>query len=221
MTPKKRNIVAACVLLTLLSGGINGYISQRWGYGEEMDSAAHRVNAMPLQFGPWKAEKLTKLGDGAEKMLRCAGNVVGAYRHEATGEQVSVVMMVGPAGPLSVHTPEVCYRASNYSVHGNKQQLQIVDDEGEAHNFLSITLRENSAANRLLRVYYSWNRDQQWTSPESPRTTFAGAPMLYKIQVATHVDEGGPPSDAGERFLKVALPLIKYTYTNVNNPENG
>lgn len=201
-------ISLACLALTIVSGAIRGRMDQRWGPTQEMLAAADRVAAIPTQIGSWQAITFDQLGADAVGMLRCTGNVFRVYAHQPTGQQVTVVFMVGPAGPLVVHTPDACYRSSNYGQQ-SRIRKQIVDRDGSEHDFLVTTFRENNAGDRLLRVYYSWNHGGQWKAPTRARTAFAGVPMLYKIQVATR---DIADVDAGERFLRESLPILQAVY---------
>ncbi len=207
---KSTQLLIACFVLTVLSGVLRGRIDSRWGI-EELTNAANSVESLPLSFGDWSTDEITSLDEEAANMLRCAGNAVGSYRNPA-GELVSMIYLVGPAGPLAVHTPDVCYGSSNFRVFETTKPTAIVDANGNEHDFSVITFKENKAGDRPLRVYYAWNRNGEWVAPSVPRTAFAGVPMLYKMQVATHSvekDENG--LDAGERFLRDALPHLEIT----------
>lgn len=206
---KSTHIILICgLVLTILSGILRGKLDSRWS-SDELVAAAERVNAMPHQLGAWTAEEIKPLPEPAVEMLRCPGSAVGAYSN-SKGDLVSAVFLVGPAGPLAVHTPDVCYGSSNYTIHEPTRHTTIVDANGNKHSFSVITFRENSAGNRLLRVYFAWHDKGSWIAPDVPRTAFAGIPMLYKLQVATHlVTKDETNLDAGERFLRDSLPLLQ------------
>ena len=145
-------------------------------------------------------------------MLQCTGNLVSTYVDSSQpNRQVNMIYLVGPAGPLAVHTPEVCYGSNNYQVVERARSKTITDVDGKQHAFSVITFRENRAGNRRLRVYYGWNRDREWVAPSIPRTAFAGVRSLHKLQIATHL-EGDEEVDAGERFLQESLPLFREIY---------
>jgi len=197
------------VSLTILSGVLRGMVDQRWGMGEAANEAAVRVEALPDQLGKWKAVHIEELDEEAKKMLRCVGNTVRNYVHEDTGESVSLVFMVGPSGPLAIHTPDVCYGSANFSIVEERQQRLIKDVNGSEHPFSVITFEENKMGKRLLRVYYAWNNTGEWVAPDVPRTSFAGVPMLYKIQLATNSIDEGTNMDAAEKFLIENLSALK------------
>ena len=210
---KTTTLLIAGLVLTILSGILRGRIDTRWA-SHELQQAAVRVNSIPKTLGDWTAPELRQLDDDAARMLRCEGHTVGSFQEQGSKDLVSMVLLVGPAGPLAVHTPDVCYGSNNYTVARNRERKIIVDSEGNEHEFSVITFKENRAGNRLLRVYYAWNHAGEWVAPSSPRTSFAGIPMLYKIQIATHAIHGGEGDiDAGERFLQENLPQLETIYS--------
>lgn len=205
----KTIVFVFCVALTVLSGVLRGVVDQRWGMSEGMQEAALRVEALPEQIGKWKAAHIAPLDDDAAEMLRCAGSTVRSYIHPQTGESVSLIFLVGPAGPLAIHTPEVCYGSSNFTTVEARKRKIIKDVNGDEHPFSYITFAENKVGKQLQRVYYAWNRGGEWVAPDSPRTSFAGVPMLYKVQIATNAVGGEAEMDAAEKFLRDSLPLWK------------
>ena len=209
MNTKTLILLVLCVSLTVLSGFLRGMVDQRRGMAQGMKEAAIRVEALPEKIGDWKATRVEPLDDDAASMLRCAGSTVRSYVNTQTGESVSLVLLVGPAGPLAVHTPEVCYGSLNFTTVQPRQRKIITDVNGNEHPFAFITFEENKVGHRLQRVYYAWNRSGTWVAPHSPRTSFAGVPMLYKAQIATNAVGDQAEMDAAEKFLRESLPLLK------------
>ena len=203
----KRTLLVLCVGLTVLSGVLRGVVDQRWGFAEGMIQAAERVKSLASQIGPWHVTHEQALDSEAAEMLRCAGSLVRTYVHEDTGEAVSLIFLVGPAGPLAIHTPEVCYGSSNFTVVEQRRHVVVQDVEKNEHPFSVITFSENKVGQRLQRVYYAWNRSGQWMAPDRPRSAFAGMPMLYKVQVATHDVGDKESADAAKRFIRACLPV--------------
>lgn len=204
----KQILLVACIVLTVLSGVLRGRIDYRWGVSEEFQVAAERVNSIPTVLGRWKTESLGKLDKQAKQMLRCTGDVFGSYTNPS-GEQVNMTFLVGPAGPLAIHTAEVCYGSSNYTVLGQVDRQTLVDDAGEEHQFAVVMFEENRAGNRPLKVYYAWNEDGKWIAPETPRSAFTGTAMLHKIQVATMTIDDESGQDAAAKFLRQNLPKLQ------------
>lgn len=207
-------LLVAGLTLTLLSGLLRGYIDQRWGASETMQRAAAKTTEFPKAFGAWKLVNddggFRELDPDSTNMLRTEASLVGRYQHRETGQQVLMIFMIGPAGPLAQHTPDVCYASMNYELIDDRRGVQIRDRDNQEHAFSVASCRERRPGGGLVRVYYSWNQQGRWRAPAIPRTAFAGVPMLYKIQVSTTdvPEENGVP-DAGEQFLRDSLPALQ------------
>ena len=199
-----------CLLLTLASGVLRGRIDHRWGPTEEMRVTAERLEELPRTIGPWQATgEFSSLDEETVKMLRCTGNVYADYVDPASGEKVSVILMYGPAGPLAVHTPDVCYASSNFTQRRDRRRETIAGDADQTHEFWSIEFEENAVGNRPLQVTYGWKSSEAWVAPHEARTAFAGIPVLHKVQVASHDVTQGSKVGAGVRFLSDALPILE------------
>ncbi|HEX5445312.1 MAG TPA: exosortase-associated EpsI family protein, partial [Pirellulales bacterium] len=101
-------------LLTLMAGGY-----QRWRVQGSRQSAnggmtPERLANVPERFAGWQLESSQPLEPATEKMLRCSAYLNRTYRHRVTNDRVYVALLAGPAGPLSVHTPDVCYGSQDY-----------------------------------------------------------------------------------------------------------
>jgi hypothetical protein len=120
----------------------------------------------------------------------CAGYVNRTYVNQKTGGEVSLAIIVGPAGPTAVHTPEICYSSQAYSQETPRKAITFADPAGEQHSLWRLTFRSNDPAAEQLCVHYAWTADGRWQASESPRFEFAGKTMLYKIQMASPVPPG-------------------------------
>ena len=87
------------------------------------------------------------------------------------------------------------------------------DAAGETHSaeFNKCTFRQSdSSVPELVRVFWGWGRNGEWTAPESPRFVFRGQSYLYKIYVVDRWLEatGHQSLPQIEAFLEDALPVI-------------
>ncbi len=119
--------------------------------------------------------------------MQCAAHLHGIYTNEQTGDTVVVAVLAGPSGPLSVHTPEICYSANDYELAGDRQRWQVTDAKGAEHTFWKLHANSRHSTRPNLRVFYAWSHGTQWEAVRGPRFALAGLPVLYKIQLA------GPP----------------------------
>lgn len=175
--------IVLAILLTLVSGLLHGSISQRWGYDQRMEEAAARLDLFPQQLGDWLHEDDYELSDTALELLECQGYIHRGYRHRATGDYVKLAIMVGPGSKMSIHVPEICFEANSFTLTKERTPLML-DDESDADAFWSVMFRVNDVSQRPLQVVYGWNEGARWVAPEMPRWSVAGAPVLYKLQLA-------------------------------------
>ena len=135
------------------------------------------------------------MDEPTRQILDCAGYVNRQYVNRRSGETISLAIILGPAGPISVHTPEICYSSRAYSITTPRKQVLFTDQRGRSHAFWALTFRSNNVSADQLCVYYGWTSDGTWRAPESARFEFAGRPMLYKLQIATL----SPPTETGQQ----------------------
>ena len=188
----------------MFSGIIHGRMSNRWGPPDSSRRAAARLEELPVQFGKWRMRSPRELSDAEMEQLQPTGYVFREYVNDDTGEALSPILLVGPVGQISVHTPEVCMAGQDYKQQGARQQVPISASPGEADTFWAATFRTNDVGGRYIRVYWGWSTGGPWSAPDNPRFGFAGQPYLYKIQLVTAL--GREPSrqkeDACQRFLQ-------------------
>ncbi len=209
----KRFLPALAVLVaagvTLVSGIIHGHMSNRWGPSQATDAAAERLKQLPDRFGDWQGQAPEKMRDEVVNMLECAAYVHRAYVNQETGEVVRAVIFLGPAGPTSVHRPEVCYSSRNHRIHEKRREVRV--SEGLEDEFWAVTFQSTGLDQSMLRVYYAWSSGGDWSATESPRFAFAGKPYLYKIQLAAGLVPGVDlkKNDPCRKFLKDFVPIAE------------
>jgi len=220
MTTKRAPLVlglAAVAALTLLGGAIQGRLRYRWGPPEALRAAVvDKLEEVPAAFGGpqndrWQRKSSGVLADDTLEMLECWGYILRTYENRGTGELVSVSVLVGPVGPISVHSPEICYSSQNYVKLGKRQPVTIQSGEEQDDQFWALTFKAKTLQEDLLRVYYAWTTNEHWSAPEEARFAFLGSPYLYKIQLATELpaEAGLKDSDTCREFLRDFLPVLR------------
>ena len=101
-------VVAAAGIL-VLSGLVHGIWVQRWGTPAALTDAVRRINDVPLRVGNWEAT-VHEMDPEIVALSKLSGCWMRTYVHRDTGEQMTVFLMCGRAGPTSVHTPDWFYR---------------------------------------------------------------------------------------------------------------
>ena len=127
--------VAIVAVLTLASGIIHGRMTDRWGPAPDTVIAAEKLARFPEEFGDWKLQSKEELGDDTTKMLECVESVCGLYVNRVTGDVVSLMVILGPPGPIAVHTPEICVSSRDYTAQGRRSPITIQDQTAPITRF--------------------------------------------------------------------------------------
>lgn len=201
--------IVAAAAITAAGAGYDGWIEHRWAKPADARQAALRLRDVPERLGNWEVESTEALEPSIVKMLQCSGYLNRIYRHRSTGERLHVAIVAGPAGPISVHTPEVCYSNRNYQLTGGAQRLQVRPDQRPAEAFWDVTLRHADGPEDALEVVYAWNDGAGWQAPSQPRFALGGRPLLYKLQIARNVRPGhANETETCRSFLAGLLPAL-------------
>ena len=200
-----------CVMFILGSGIVHGLWTSRWYPSKALQQAVSRVPKVPMEIGEWKA---TDVEVDAETYAQAGaqGYWMRNYRHDKTGERITVILMCGPFGQMSVHTPDVCYRGAGYEMDGGQRKVVIRDGDTEGHFWSGVFRKNNALSAPALHLYWSWSADGDWLTPSSPRFTFRGRPALYKlyvIQQETVMPESKATQNEVQRFIGQLLPQLK------------
>lgn len=196
----------AVLLGTFWGGWLHGNISNRWGADAVLQRAANRLQEpFGSRIGNWRLVSENPFSEDVVQSLQCPAHFCGSYSNDQTGDTVNVAMMVGPPGPISVHTPELCYSRQGYHTRGQQVVITIRDRGGQAHTLWDLSLQSNDVAHSNLRVMYAWSVGGPWLASESPRFQHAGAGYLYKIQVAAELSDRHDDFDPCRDFLETFL----------------
>jgi hypothetical protein len=204
--------VLLAVSITIGTGFVKDRLSGRWGPRFDMTGAAQRFESVPESFGDWRQVEAPPMEESVVRMLECKGYVNRVYVNSETRARVHVAVMLGPPGPIAVHTPEVCYSSRDYKIRAPREEvdLSINDDD---YSFWKIAFEPKKDENHSLLVYYAWNNGQGWSASSSPRFEYGGSSHLYKIQLAVVVPQQATSKadDPCENFLTDFLPELNQT----------
>src|SRR5436305_193873 len=101
-------LIAASVLFigTVAMGFVQGSLNQRWGPSNATKLAKQELNRpLPERVGSWRLQQSEPLSPDVIALLQCDGYISRIYENDQTGDVVTVVVLLGPAGPIAVHTP--------------------------------------------------------------------------------------------------------------------
>ena len=120
------------------------------------------------------------------EMLECAGHYQAAYRSTLHPDWlVQLLVIVGPSGPLLIHSPDVCYPASGNTFVSGPDWIEVHAATGEKRSLQVMMFKQRKLEGRKVRVGYAFSKGDAWRSPQNARREYAGAPFLFKIQLHT------------------------------------
>jgi hypothetical protein len=202
--------VLLVIALTGASGLLEGRLGNRWTKPIELLAAAGKISEIPDRFGDWELQTARALDDQSVKMLQCVGGTQRVYRNRRTGQNVGMFLIVGPPGPTSVHTPEICYSSQDYDRAEDRKLLRVRESERPDETFWKVTMRRKDLSAEVLHVAYAWNAGDGWKAAERPRFAFASQPFLYKLQLAGFAgpEVGDVENEPCRAFLQDFLPAL-------------
>jgi hypothetical protein len=215
-------------LLPLLSGAavvvatgvVDGLWNNRWRPDSRLEKAVARLKHVPRSFGgangkDWEGTD-EEVSRADLQAARIDDYICRRYVNERNRQAVLVLLVCGRPGPISVHTPDVCYTAAGYRMVGSPTSLSVPAANRGAKaedDFHAARLRSPVPAQPgMLRVCWAWSAGRGWQIPTNPRLTFARSGALYKLYVLREEREAekGRPEEEGPTmpFLQAFLPEL-------------
>ena len=201
----------AALLLLALSGIVHGLWSGRWGPSPDLQAAAARCNDVPMIVGDWQGHP-TELDSRMLEMAEVLGYASRQYVNRRTKESLSILLICGRPGPISVHTPDICYAGAGYSMVRGQEHYRTESDGGAAPaTFWTARFTKEGAAPDPLRIFWGWSDRGPWSAPANPRLAFARSGALYKLYVIRRLVKKDEPLDRDPciDFLHDFLPELK------------
>lgn len=201
-----RILIPLMIPLVLGYGYFEGRWTDRWQPSRGLEQAVARLGELPLNVGEWDGEAST-LDDRQIAKGEIQGYVLRRYTHRLTGRTLSILLVCGRPGPMSLHTPEVCYPGAGFSQQGAAKREKYA---AGAEFWVAKFNKPDPIDPEMLRISWAWNADGAWTAPDQPRFTFASRAALYKLYVIQQL----PPAeekyeDLAADFLKELLPAVE------------
>lgn len=206
---------ATAVILVLAGGVAYGILTHRWTRNDDVAEAAAKLPQLPKTIGDWTSED-HKIEQRILDQAGAAGYLSRTYH--LGGHQVSVMILCGSPGPISLHPPTVCFTSAGWELN-NQRRTTVSVEKNELGTFQAGNFQKPTTTGPLeMTTYWAWNHDGKWQAPDRPRYAFADAPHLYKIYVSvihprrsTEAEE--VKNDAGkdtvEDFLKELIPALR------------
>lgn len=191
--------------LTVVSGLAFGWLDARWASPPDMVAIGSKLEQLPERVGDWTLVETQQLDDNARQLLRCYGDAVRVYANVNSGSRVTVAVLLGPRGPISVHTPEICYSGQGVAQHGERTRAEV-SSGGVKHALWQTSFLSKVDQQPEFEVFYAWSDGGPWLAAEQPRYWLTD--RLYKIQLAGPPTVDGQPSESLQ-FLELFLEQLQ------------
>ena len=205
--------LALTAALILSSGVAAGVLANRWSEPETLRTAAESLAAVPKICGSWQLLSQTELEPELVEMLSCSGYLNRSYRHVGTRDTVHVAIVIGPPGPIAVHTPEICYATQGFRLEQPPQRRSLELPEGQRAELTYTSFVPETPGpddTGTLIAYHAFSDGGAWQAPAYPRFAFGGRPYLMKLQLAglASAESEQGLSDPCRDFLEAFLPTL-------------
>jgi hypothetical protein len=204
--------VAAGGVILALSALAQGLWTERWLASPQLKQACERLQGVPLTVGDWDGMDVPINPKDLEQ-AHVDGYLSRKYTNRRDGAEVMITLLCGRPGPLSLHTPDVCFRSAGFEPLAAPVKQKVRADGGSVSADVMTALFQKDEPTRRadLRVYWCWSATGSWEAPDDPRVVYGARPALYKMYVQY---QATAPGDLGEedpavRFLGSFLPQLQ------------
>jgi hypothetical protein len=210
MIPMRRLLpVAAAFIVLLFSGLVHGVWTDRWSDGHDLDEAAAKLDELPLIVGDWRGQKIPQPN---RKSGGLAGSISCRYMHRQTGKEVTVFLGVGRPGPVSIHTPDVCYNALGFEMEPRQEFTVPAGSVASGSKFFTARGKKLKGADQTrMRIFWAWNTGSKWLIADNPRFAFANQRILYKVYFLREMAAASEPlaDDPCVQLMHQLLPVLQ------------
>lgn len=185
-----------CGLALLVGGGYwQGQEAGRWQ--PRADRQAVDFNAISRAPDGWTSTDFS-LGQKETNVAGIDAYLARRYLHTESGEEVTVLILSGKGGPISVHPPEVCFSGQGYKNEAKIVQVSLPGSAGtNDHQFdLAVFRGSDSTDGHRIQLLWGWTTSGIWSVPANPRLAFARSPRLYKMYVSRSLQTNHDRQDA-------------------------
>lgn len=205
------------VAIVLLIGGtiatefLLGSWSHRSQQADVLAEATQLIDRVPDHFGDWQLQGEEPFKPVVVKTLQCPAYLNRDYVNTRTGVRVSATLIVGPAGPMVAHKPEICFSGREFQQVGETETITIEVDQNQKHQFHVAKFKRLDIEGTRLACYYGWTKAGAWLAPSNPRLSLGGEPALYKVQIVTQeaiFEEDAEAVPSAEQFLAEFIPFL-------------
>ena len=202
-------LCAGGLAVLLAAAGADAVLNGGMHDPQKLSEAVARLDRLPATIGSWTSTA-GEIDEREQRLAEIAGSVRRRYRHSETGHAVTLTVLCGAAGPMSVHPPTACFGGVGYALVAGPTVTSVDDNAGNGVTLNKASFRlQDSSLSEVVRLFWGWSTHGQWDAPSNPRLTFRGEPVLYKLYVVDRAFETTNDLTQSEIFLAEALPVLR------------
>ncbi|MEX2317715.1 MAG: exosortase-associated EpsI family protein [Pirellulales bacterium] len=181
------------------------------------EQRAKLLEQVPENFGEWTGQNL-EVDATTRDTAGAVGCINRAYVNRRTNEVVGLWLIVGHARDISVHTPDVCFAGSGFSMRSPTSSLYPFEYPGKRQNadfWTNTFVKEDFSGRELTRVFWAWYNPKQgapveWRAETNPRWKFGNSRALFKMYFTSAMRDLSETTEdsAAAKFGREFLPII-------------
>ena len=200
----RRKPLIVVIVLLITSAVVHGSIDGRWSPKQDLVAQGKKLSELPETAGDWIFNQVLELDENALRILQCHGWEQREYVHQATGQVITVAVMLGPRGPMAVHTPEVCFDSVGTNQTRDRRPESITTARQD-HQLWSVEFANKDSGDNRFESWYGWSDGGKFHASKLPRVWMSN--YLYKIQLSGPVGNGA--DQPIQNFLGEFLPQLE------------
>ena len=200
----RRKPLIVVIVLLITSAVVHGSIDGRWSSKQDLVTQGEKLNELPETAGDWIFNQALEMNESAIRILQCHGWEQREYVHQATGQVITVAVMLGPRGPMAVHTPEVCFDSVG-TTQTRDRRPESITTAREDHQLWSVEFADKQSSEDRFESWYGWSDGGRFHASKLPRVWMSN--YLYKIQLSGPVGSGA--DQPIQNFLGEFLPQLE------------
>jgi hypothetical protein len=210
--------------VVLLTGFVHGVCTSRWQFTHEPRASAAKLEQVPMTIGNWTSQSV-ELDAQTLAIGKIAGYLRRVFVNQRTGQEITCLVVCGRPGPITQHSPEICYGGEGFELIRNKtrRRFSIETLEQPAEFWVGDFRKIEAGLEKQQRLFWSWNANGPWLAPDSPRIALAAYPdlahfrvtsrfpALYKIYVGRLLERSDErvDGDPAVEFMNALLPELQ------------
>lgn len=193
--------IAIFVISVLAVGYWHGQTTGRWKALPPLSDYVSRLEQVPVEINDWSGTEMDL--DDPESLQRAGieGYLSRKYVHRDTQQAVTILIVCGRPGPISVHTPDVCYRGAGYVPITSPERVAMSRNRQSESQIwtMRFTPPKSRIDIRELKISWYWYTSNGVETPLSARMAFANEPALYKVYFIEEIYPGLQSAEVSTR----------------------